>query len=268
VLVGSVSVPCDAAAGSRYALDVFLLGAGVAAIQNLVVFDDTVVDIDPATCVIDPAVGPNRPLLALKRVCGVEPQPEDCPPGAGADVSVLWARIFGPASLGDVPIPPDITLYTCEVEIVNRQGLPATLSIQKLAASDHAGNRIRTMGFDGSVFLEECVTPVPTRTPTATPSFCVGDCDDSNDVTVDEVITLVTVALDQQPLDVCTRGDGNQDGEITVDEIVLALTAALNGCATPASTLTQTPPLEPIRPQRAAWRTRAAPRTPAARSLR
>jgi hypothetical protein len=81
-------------------------------------------------------------------------------------------------------------------------------------------------------------TPSPTDTPTATPSVtvpptprpCVGDCNGSRDVTVDEVITLVNIALENLTVSHCEAGDANHDGHVTVDEILLAVSNSLNGC--------------------------------------
>lgn len=59
---------------------------------------------------------------------------------------------------------------------------------------------------------------------------CVGDCNGDSAVTVDEIITMVNIALGNQAVSNCLAGDGNNDGAITVDEIVTAVTNALNGC--------------------------------------
>lgn len=61
-------------------------------------------------------------------------------------------------------------------------------------------------------------------------SSCVGDCDGSNDVTVDEIITMVNIGLGSQSVSACLAGDSNGDGQVTVDEIVTAVNNALNGC--------------------------------------
>jgi len=82
----------------------------------------------------------------------------------------------------------------------------------------------------------------PTATPTATPQsgqptptpvgpvLCVGDCDTDFQVTVDEILTMVNIALGLGSITPCTRGDLNMDGQITVDEILVAVNNALNGC--------------------------------------
>lgn len=59
---------------------------------------------------------------------------------------------------------------------------------------------------------------------------CVGDCDQNQSVTVDELLAMVNVALDADPVARCPQGDANQDGRITIDEILKAVNAALIGC--------------------------------------
>jgi len=54
-------------------------------------------------------------------------------------------------------------------------------------------------------------------------------------VTVDEILTLVNIALgNASPLD-CPAGDTDHDGRITVDEILTAVYNALHGCSAPQS---------------------------------
>ncbi len=69
----------------------------------------------------------------------------------------------------------------------------------------------------------QCVS----RTPTTT--RCVGDCNGDGHVTVDEIVTMVNLALNGG-ISGCPAGDANGDGQITVDEIVRAVSNALNGC--------------------------------------
>jgi len=73
---------------------------------------------------------------------------------------------------------------------------------------------------------------------------CVGDCAGDGAVTVDELLVLVNVALENIPVTACPTGDVDADGTITVDEILRAVNAALVGClplATATVTATQTP---------------------------
>jgi hypothetical protein len=67
-------------------------------------------------------------------------------------------------------------------------------------------------------------------------SACVGDCNNSNDVTVDELLSLVNIALGNADVSTCLPGDANHDDQITIDEILTAVGNALNGCPMPAPT--------------------------------
>jgi hypothetical protein len=59
---------------------------------------------------------------------------------------------------------------------------------------------------------------------------CVGDCGGNLEVTVNELITMVNIALGTAQLSACAVGDSNGDGEITVNEIITAVNNALNAC--------------------------------------
>ena len=87
-------------------------------------------------------------------------------------------------------------------------------------------------------------TPVPpTSTPTPMAEACVGDCNQDGSVTVDELLTLVSIVLGNSDISSCRAGDANGDSQITIAEILSAVNNALNGCAT-------APPTAIHRPQR------------------
>lgn len=67
----------------------------------------------------------------------------------------------------------------------------------------------------------------------ARPSFgaCGGDCNGDGEVTVDEILKGINIALGTSPLSGCRNGDRDGSGEITVDELLVAVNAALLGCA-------------------------------------
>jgi hypothetical protein len=93
-------------------------------------------------------------------------------------------------------------------------------------------------------------SPQPTAVSTVEPSptyhgSCAGDCNDSGDVGIDEVLLLIEVALDNLGTDSCSAGDGNHDGAITVDEILTAVTMALDGCAPAAACSSERSPNRP-----------------------
>jgi hypothetical protein len=70
--------------------------------------------------------------------------------------------------------------------------------------------------------------PVTLLTPA-----CVGDCHDDGAVTVDELLTMVNIALGSADPTTCLAGDANADGQITVDEIIRGVNDALNNCPLP-----------------------------------
>jgi len=71
-------------------------------------------------------------------------------------------------------------------------------------------------------------TPTETGGP---PPACPGDCTADGNVTVDELVRGVNIALGIQATESCASFDRNNDGSVTVDELVRAVNAALNGCS-------------------------------------
>jgi hypothetical protein len=61
-------------------------------------------------------------------------------------------------------------------------------------------------------------------------SLCPGDCNHDEQVTVDEILTMVNIALGTGDLSDCSVGDWDDDGEITIDEILTAVNNALTDC--------------------------------------
>ncbi len=62
------------------------------------------------------------------------------------------------------------------------------------------------------------------------PVRCLGDCDGNDQVTVDELVRGVDVALGNQSVTTCPNFDLNNDSAVTVEELVGAVVFALNGC--------------------------------------
>lgn len=74
------------------------------------------------------------------------------------------------------------------------------------------------------------LTPTATVTPPEISNGCVGDCNGDGVVTVDEIITMISMALGVLPPSACPAGDADHNGVITVDEIIIAIDNLLNGC--------------------------------------
>lgn len=74
-------------------------------------------------------------------------------------------------------------------------------------------------------------TATATATATATPGgSCPGDCDGNGVVSVDELVRMVNIALERQPVSNCLAGDLTGNGSIAINELVTAVNAALRGC--------------------------------------
>lgn len=95
----------------------------------------------------------------------------------------------------------------------------------------------------------------PTNNAETAALACAGDCNGDGQVTVDELLTLVNIALGSAAVTACDAGDTNHDGTIGIDEILAAVDNALNGCgssaptATPVNTSTPTPTPSPAPPR-------------------
>jgi len=76
-------------------------------------------------------------------------------------------------------------------------------------------------------------TVTPSATPTHTPPTtapCVGDCDGSGDVAINELIIGVNIALGNQSLASCPAFDRSGNGQVEINELISAVNDALNGC--------------------------------------
>ena len=88
--------------------------------------------------------------------------------------------------------------------------------------------------------LTICLCAATLAVPAAVSAVCTGDCNGDAAVTVDDLLTMVNVALDNTTVDHCSAGDANGDHAITIDEILTAVNYALTSCpvGTPASLVT------------------------------
>jgi hypothetical protein len=82
-----------------------------------------------------------------------------------------------------------------------------------------------------AVTATDTETATPGETPSPTPIACAGDCDGSGDVSVSDLVLMVSIALGNQPVALCLAGDTDGNGELTVEELVAAVGKALNSCA-------------------------------------
>ena len=83
-------------------------------------------------------------------------------------------------------------------------------------------------------------SPLTNGSPTATQSTsatttpvagsCVGDCDNSGSVNVNEVVTGVNINLDRAAVNTCPSFDPNATTTVSVDELVRGVNNLLGGC--------------------------------------
>ena len=139
-----------------------------------------------------------------------------------------------------VTATPGITIQNC-----------ATVTTNQNDVNSANNTACYTVGITGT-------TPTPTSTPAVTgtptpdahanadansdtqfPPACVGDCNTKGAVTVDDILTMVNIALGNEDVSTCIAGDASGDGMITVDEILTAVNNALNagpGCGAAGGT--------------------------------
>jgi hypothetical protein len=58
----------------------------------------------------------------------------------------------------------------------------------------------------------------------------MGDCDGSGGVSIDQLVSLVNIAVERISPSLCVAGDGDGNGIVSVDELVVAVDHALEGC--------------------------------------
>lgn len=70
--------------------------------------------------------------------------------------------------------------------------------------------------------------PFPSETPI--PTTCIGDCDDSGTVAVNELVKGVNIALAREGIRSCPQFDSDDSDTVTVNELVMSVNAAVHGC--------------------------------------
>jgi hypothetical protein len=146
-----------------------------------------------------------------------------CPPGQLCNIAGEEGMCAGPAALGNPCVDPAQCL----------SGKCTDGDCCDMAVCP-VGQACDVPGHEG-----QCVV-APTPTP-GTCGSCVGDCNGNCVVTVDELILMVVVALDDNGTGRCIAGDASGDGHITINEIIGAVNNALTECpssATPTPTVT------------------------------
>ena len=100
----------------------------------------------------------------------------------------------------------------------------ATLTMSP-GSGDAGDYRLRVAVFDdeGGVAIED--------TDLAVISSCPSDCNGDEEVSIDEVISAVSIGLEIQPLSHCEAADTSENGEVSIDEVLQGVGAGLSSCA-------------------------------------
>ncbi len=94
-------------------------------------------------------------------------------------------------------------------------------------AGDHM---LRVAAFDegGGERLQDVTISI---VPRGASVDCTGDCNGDRQVTIDELLTGVGIALGTLPLSACAAYDQSSGSPVTINELLRAVGNALNGCA-------------------------------------
>jgi hypothetical protein len=115
--------------------------------------------------------------------------------------------------------PPELDVPGSLMRVVLQPNSPVTLGAGDVAYWFHLGEQVlspSTTGVNAALFPS---------------TACYGDCGNDSAVSVDELLTLVDIALGNAKVNTCSAGDINRDDHITVDEILMAVNSATHGCA-------------------------------------
>ena len=158
-----------------------------------------------------------------------------------ADNMLPHTQAFAEPQTFAVTLPNDVTCTKCTLQVLefmSSHGAPcfyhhcADISIQ--GALEIASPTPSPTSTDTPTSTPaQTATSIPpasaTPVPTNTPSRCVGDCDGSGSVTVDEAITLVNIALGNALPSSCPAGVPS-GAAVNIALIIQAVNNALGGC--------------------------------------
>jgi hypothetical protein len=137
-----------------------------------------------------------------------------------------------------VTLPADVTCTRCTLQVIEYMSQhPRPCFYHHCADLSIQGDPMPTatpLAPDTPGIAPTVIASIPSATPTP-PMACPGDCDGNGRVTINELIMLVDIALEQEPIGLCAAGNRDGDPQITVSEILTAVNRALDGCASSLS---------------------------------
>lgn len=139
----------------------------------------------------------------------------------------LWTgRTDGSFAFGESIIGRDDSLDGLTIADFNDDGRP------DLAASASTQDRVTVVLNGADAPFTPSPTPSITATPTATPpgAACAGDCNGDGQVSINELIQGVNIALGNAAVSSCVAFDRDGNGQVSVNELIAGVNNAQSGC--------------------------------------
>lgn len=171
-----------------------------------------------------------------------------CPgPGQNQD-NFINIVVYGPKELPpegpvDIPVLPSGELLSVSLRIAS--GAPENIPLHVFAQTDNQAatpkpsfGALLSIGDRSAIDQTcqgNCVDPDTSQIRITDGAItvsggCVGDCNGDGNVTVDELVLGVNIALGTANIDACPAFDADGNGSVTVDELIQGVNNALNGC--------------------------------------
>lgn len=161
------------------------------------------------------------------------------PPVGVATATVTRSPTSPPATVaatGTVtppPTSPPATVTATGTALVATTSTATPLQATATASATAALTATQTAAADATPTATAVATATASSaapTATATPPTCIGDCDASGTVTINEIILGVNIAIGAQPITACPAFDPSGSGGVEINELIAAVNNALSGC--------------------------------------
>jgi hypothetical protein len=146
-------------------------------------------------------------------------------------LSVLGAELWtgaadGTFAFGESIVGGDDTLDGLVIADLNGDGR------LDVAASASTQDRVTVVLNGADAPFTPSPTPRVTATPTATPpgAACPGDCNGDRQVSINELIQGVNIALGSAAVTSCPAFDRDDNGQVSVNELIAGVNSAQGGC--------------------------------------
>jgi len=147
------------------------------------------------------------------------------PVGLQSQLSLALPASAASIAVDDLSQFPDSGVVRIGNELIRYRGKTALASLARTTAQAGTLDNAER-GFAGTT----AAAHDPGTVVLLIASSCIGDCDVSDLVTIDEVVALVNAARGRAGAGICQSGDANFDNQITLDEVVSAIHNTVAGC--------------------------------------